>query len=91
MKKVFLVLAAAAALAASAALAAETDSSYGLSREETVRFEEAGKKVKELIEAGAPKEEIEAATAEVQKIYNEFRAKSEAEIAKFGNPSQDGK
>ena len=90
MKKVFLILAAAVALSASAALAAETASSYGLSQEETMRFEEAGLKVKKLVEAGAPPEEIAAATAEVQKIYDELRAKSEAEAAKFEKLGQGG-
>jgi len=90
MKKVFLILASAAALAASAALAAETVSSYGLSREDTLRFEAAGKKVEELAKAGAPPEEIAAAAAEVQKIYDELRVKSEAEAARFEKLGQGG-
>ena len=76
-----MVLAAPPALAAVSS--GSSGSSYGLSKEEIKRFEDAGKKVAELVKAGAPQEEIAAAAAEVQKIYDEFRAKSDAEIAKF--------
>jgi len=90
MKKVFLILASAVALAAPMALADETVSSYGLSPEETMRFEAAGQKVQKLVEANAPPEEIAAAAAEVQKIYDELRAKSEAEAARFRALGQGG-
>ena len=94
MKKVFLTAALAVVLAASTAMAAVSaspDSSYGLSKEEIARFEEAGKKVEALVKAGAPQEEIAAAAAEVQKIYEEYRAKGDAERRKFETLGKGGK
>ena len=97
MKKILLIVALVLALAAPAAWAAveASGSSDGrgrsISKEDAARLEEAGKKVAELAKAGAPQEEIAAAAAEVQKIYDELRAKQDAEIAKYEKLGREGK
>jgi hypothetical protein len=90
MKKVFLILALAVALAAPAALAEVSTSSSPEREEDSRRLQEAGKIVEEKVKANAPPEEIAAAVEEVKKIYEEIRAKNEAETARLRALGESG-
>ena len=91
MKKIFPVVALTVALAAPEALAAVSASSSAERSADSIRLEEAGKRVQEKVQAGAPAEEIAAAAEEVKKIYEEIRAKEEAEMARLRALGESGK
>ncbi|MCL1916522.1 MAG: hypothetical protein FWG17_07470 [Desulfovibrionaceae bacterium] len=89
MKKISLILALAVALAAPSALAS-VSTSFSAPTEDSIRLMEASRKVQEKAAAGASQEEIAAAAEEVKKIYDEIRAKEEAEIARLKQLGENG-